>query len=168
MAKRFSQLYISSTYTTSQLLSLSRSISYIPLYLGIVLFIYLFQFLCFWLRVIILHHQWTAPSVIFALWCRHWRYFVQLYFVICYSPDFFFIFLWLQFIIIHWLLGALTEWICSDNCLWGVARLVKDPRTLRPKGFGFVTFESDADACKALKAMNGRVISLEKNYTSCS
>ncbi|XP_062172751.1 organelle RRM domain-containing protein 6, chloroplastic-like [Alnus glutinosa] len=38
------------------------------------------------------------------------------------------------------------------------ARLVKDPRTERPKGFGFVTYESEAEAQKALKAMNGRII----------
>ncbi|XP_075634289.1 uncharacterized protein LOC142606822 isoform X2 [Castanea sativa] len=36
------------------------------------------------------------------------------------------------------------------------ARLVKDPRTQRPKGFGFVTYESEVEAQKALKAMNGR------------
>ncbi|PWA70708.1 RNA-binding (RRM/RBD/RNP motifs) family protein [Artemisia annua] len=36
------------------------------------------------------------------------------------------------------------------------ARLVVDPRTQRPKGFGFVTFESDVDAQNALKAMNGK------------
>ncbi|XP_024966407.1 cold-inducible RNA-binding protein-like isoform X2 [Cynara cardunculus var. scolymus] len=37
------------------------------------------------------------------------------------------------------------------------ARLVTDPRTQRPKGFGFVTFESDVDAQNALKAMNGKI-----------
>ncbi|MCD9640486.1 hypothetical protein HAX54_025824 [Datura stramonium] len=42
--------------------------------------------------------------------------------------------------------GAVTE-----------ARLVKDPRTQRPKGFGFVTFESEADARNALNSMNGRL-----------
>jgi cold-inducible RNA-binding protein len=40
-----------------------------------------------------------------------------------------------------------------------VARLVKDPSTQRPKGFGFVTYESEEEAQKALKAMNGRVSS---------
>ncbi|KAL6498412.1 hypothetical protein OROHE_026680 [Orobanche hederae] len=35
-------------------------------------------------------------------------------------------------------------------------RLIKDPRTQRPKGFGFVKFESELDARNALKAMNGR------------
>nr|XP_009799909.1 PREDICTED: cold-inducible RNA-binding protein [Nicotiana sylvestris]XP_016456540.1 PREDICTED: cold-inducible RNA-binding protein-like [Nicotiana tabacum] len=38
------------------------------------------------------------------------------------------------------------------------ARLVEDPRTQRPKGFGFVTFESEADARNALNSINGRVI----------
>ncbi|KAI4304653.1 hypothetical protein MLD38_040132 [Melastoma candidum] len=38
------------------------------------------------------------------------------------------------------------------------ARLVKDPRTGRNKGFGFVAYESEDDARRALKAMNGRVI----------
>lgn len=38
------------------------------------------------------------------------------------------------------------------------ARLVIDRETRRPKGFGFVTFESEIDAQKALEAMNGRVI----------
>lgn len=38
------------------------------------------------------------------------------------------------------------------------ARLVKDPRTERPKGFGFVTYESETEAQTALKAMNGRVV----------
>ncbi|XP_010260084.1 PREDICTED: cold-inducible RNA-binding protein-like [Nelumbo nucifera] len=38
------------------------------------------------------------------------------------------------------------------------ARLVKDPRTQRPKGFGFVTYESENEAQKALKAMNGRMV----------
>ncbi|KAK9998555.1 hypothetical protein SO802_018158 [Lithocarpus litseifolius] len=38
------------------------------------------------------------------------------------------------------------------------ARLVKDPRTQRPKGFGFVTYESEVEAQKALKAMNGRIV----------
>ncbi|XP_049381538.1 uncharacterized protein LOC125846132 [Solanum stenotomum] len=38
------------------------------------------------------------------------------------------------------------------------ARLVKDPRTQRPKGFGFVTFESEADAQSALNSLNGRIV----------
>ncbi|KAK6776891.1 hypothetical protein RDI58_027892 [Solanum bulbocastanum] len=38
------------------------------------------------------------------------------------------------------------------------ARLVKDPRTQRPKGFGFVTFESEADAQNALNSLNGRIV----------
>ncbi|CAL2264133.1 unnamed protein product [Prunus armeniaca] len=39
------------------------------------------------------------------------------------------------------------------------ARMVVDRITQRPKGFGFVTYKSDVEAQKALKAMNGRVIS---------
>ncbi|KAA8543951.1 hypothetical protein F0562_021872 [Nyssa sinensis] len=38
------------------------------------------------------------------------------------------------------------------------ARLIKDRRTQRPKGFGFVTFESEVEAQNALKAMNGRIV----------
>ncbi|XP_058099097.1 small RNA-binding protein 11, chloroplastic-like isoform X1 [Magnolia sinica] len=37
------------------------------------------------------------------------------------------------------------------------ARLVRDRRTQRPKGFGFVTYESEVEAQKALKAMDGRI-----------
>ncbi|XP_012064990.1 cold-inducible RNA-binding protein isoform X4 [Jatropha curcas] len=36
------------------------------------------------------------------------------------------------------------------------ARLVIDPRTRKPKGFGFVTFDSESEALKAMKTMNGR------------
>ncbi|KAK5830565.1 Cold-inducible RNA-binding [Gossypium arboreum] len=38
------------------------------------------------------------------------------------------------------------------------ARLIRDSKTQRPKGFGFVTFETEAEAQKALKAMNGRIV----------
>lgn len=44
-------------------------------------------------------------------------------------------------------------------------RLVKDPRTQRPKGFGFIKFASEVDAQNALKAMNGRVIG---SFVKCS
>ncbi|XP_044482451.1 small RNA-binding protein 11, chloroplastic isoform X2 [Mangifera indica] len=37
------------------------------------------------------------------------------------------------------------------------ARMILDPKTQRPKGFGFVSFESEVEAQKALKAMNGRL-----------
>ncbi|KAG8383425.1 hypothetical protein BUALT_Bualt04G0011500 [Buddleja alternifolia] len=37
-------------------------------------------------------------------------------------------------------------------------RLIKDPRTQRPKGFGFVKFASEVDAQNAQKAMNGRIV----------
>ncbi|XP_021820356.1 small RNA-binding protein 11, chloroplastic [Prunus avium] len=38
------------------------------------------------------------------------------------------------------------------------ARIVVDRITQRPKGFGFVTYKSDVEAQKALKAMNGRIV----------
>ncbi|BFG34199.1 glycine-rich RNA-binding protein isoform X1 [Prunus yedoensis var. nudiflora] len=38
------------------------------------------------------------------------------------------------------------------------ARIVVDRITQRPKGFGFVTYKSDVEAQKALKAMNGRMV----------
>ncbi|XP_042520327.1 small RNA-binding protein 11, chloroplastic-like [Macadamia integrifolia] len=38
------------------------------------------------------------------------------------------------------------------------ARLVKDPNTLRPQGFGFMTFGSITESHKALQAMNGRIV----------
>ncbi|XP_028752729.1 organelle RRM domain-containing protein 6, chloroplastic [Neltuma alba] len=38
------------------------------------------------------------------------------------------------------------------------ARLVKDPKTQRPKGFGFVSYESEIEAEKAMNAMNGRIM----------
>ncbi|XP_019458017.1 PREDICTED: cold-inducible RNA-binding protein B-like [Lupinus angustifolius] len=38
------------------------------------------------------------------------------------------------------------------------ANLVLDPRTRRPKGFGFVSYESEIQAEKAIKAMNGRIV----------
>ncbi|XP_022843914.1 glycine-rich RNA-binding protein 4, mitochondrial-like isoform X3 [Olea europaea var. sylvestris] len=38
------------------------------------------------------------------------------------------------------------------------ARLIKDPRTQRPKGFAFVKFASEVNAQNAVKAMNGRIV----------
>ncbi|XP_061352074.1 small RNA-binding protein 11, chloroplastic-like [Gastrolobium bilobum] len=38
------------------------------------------------------------------------------------------------------------------------ASLVMDPKTGRPKGFGFVSYESEIEAEKAMKAMNGRIV----------
>ncbi|XP_054803608.1 organelle RRM domain-containing protein 6, chloroplastic-like [Prosopis cineraria] len=38
------------------------------------------------------------------------------------------------------------------------AFLVMDPKTQRPKGFGFVSYESEIEAEKAMNAMNGRII----------
>ncbi|KAL8485792.1 hypothetical protein ACS0TY_027902 [Phlomoides rotata] len=37
-------------------------------------------------------------------------------------------------------------------------RLVKDPKTQRPKGFGFVKFATEVDARNAVKSMNGRIV----------
>ncbi|CAN6471321.1 unnamed protein product [Victoria cruziana] len=38
------------------------------------------------------------------------------------------------------------------------AKLVMDNSTQRPKGFGFVSYESEEDALKAVKALNNRII----------
>ncbi|TKY48442.1 Glycine-rich RNA-binding protein 4 [Spatholobus suberectus] len=38
------------------------------------------------------------------------------------------------------------------------ADLVVDPETKRPKGFGFVSYDSEIEAEKAMKAMNGRIV----------
>ncbi|KAJ7947691.1 RNA binding protein [Quillaja saponaria] len=38
------------------------------------------------------------------------------------------------------------------------ARLVKHLKTQRPKGFGFMSYESEIEAEKAMKAMNGRIV----------
>nr|CAD1828724.1 unnamed protein product [Ananas comosus var. bracteatus] len=38
------------------------------------------------------------------------------------------------------------------------ARLIRDARTQRPKGYGFVLYASEAEAQKAIKAMDGRMI----------
>lgn len=43
-------------------------------------------------------------------------------------------------------------------CVFIIARLIKDSQTQRPKGFGFVTFESEDDAQKAMKALDGKVM----------
>lgn len=45
-------------------------------------------------------------------------------------------------------------------------RLVRDPKTQRPKGFGFVKFASEVDARNAVKAMNGRVMNSSIFYLS--
>ncbi|XP_020884146.1 cold-inducible RNA-binding protein isoform X1 [Arabidopsis lyrata subsp. lyrata] len=39
-----------------------------------------------------------------------------------------------------------------------LARLIRDQQTQRPKGFGFITFESEDDAQNALKALNGKIV----------
>ncbi|CAL9247488.1 unnamed protein product [Arabidopsis halleri] len=38
------------------------------------------------------------------------------------------------------------------------ARLIRDSETQRPKGFGFITFESEDDARKALKSLDGKIV----------
>ncbi|MED6181840.1 hypothetical protein PIB30_023049 [Stylosanthes scabra] len=38
------------------------------------------------------------------------------------------------------------------------ANLVMDSRTGRTKGFGFVSYQSEDEALKAIKALNGRII----------
>lgn len=50
--------------------------------------------------------------------------------------------------------------VIASTCVFmcGAVRLVKDPKTLRPKGFGFVRFESELDAQNALRTLNGRIV----------
>ncbi|CAJ2660830.1 organelle RRM domain-containing protein 6, chloroplastic-like [Trifolium pratense] len=38
------------------------------------------------------------------------------------------------------------------------ATLIIDPNTQRPKGFGFVSYKSEIQAEKAIKALNGRIV----------
>ncbi|KAG7627495.1 RNA-binding domain superfamily [Arabidopsis thaliana x Arabidopsis arenosa] len=38
------------------------------------------------------------------------------------------------------------------------ARLIRDSETQRPKGFGFITFDSEDDARKALKSLDGKIV----------
>ncbi|KAJ8770973.1 hypothetical protein K2173_022874 [Erythroxylum novogranatense] len=38
------------------------------------------------------------------------------------------------------------------------ARLIRDSVTKKPKGFGFVTFESEIEAQQAVKGMNCRIV----------
>jgi len=45
------------------------------------------------------------------------------------------------------------------------ARLVMDPRTGRTKGFGFVKFQTEAEAQNAVKGLNGRVISKPLHFS---
>ncbi|XP_068667961.1 small RNA-binding protein 11, chloroplastic-like isoform X2 [Aristolochia californica] len=47
------------------------------------------------------------------------------------------------------------------------ARLVQDFKAKRHKGFGFVTFESEIDAQKALKAMNNREMCSSQAWYHC-
>ncbi|EOA25002.1 hypothetical protein CARUB_v10018300mg [Capsella rubella] len=38
------------------------------------------------------------------------------------------------------------------------ARLIRDSKTQRPKGFGFITYESEDDARKAMKSLDGKIV----------
>ena len=107
-----------------------------------------FAVLC---RIIRLHHKWRIDRDVFTVWCSHTRYFVLIWFL-------FFIFVDNE-IDVHF-----VEIMIMGLLFSCIARLIKDPKTQRPKGFGFVKFESEVDAEKALKAMNGRVLSLTLYY----
>ncbi|GAB2279038.1 hypothetical protein Dimus_013700 [Dionaea muscipula] len=47
--------------------------------------------------------------------------------------------------------------LCSPFGVVKGARLIMDPKTRRHRGYGFVTFEKEIEAQKAVKALNGRV-----------
>ncbi|ESQ42355.1 hypothetical protein EUTSA_v10015391mg, partial [Eutrema salsugineum] len=38
------------------------------------------------------------------------------------------------------------------------ARLIRDSQTQRPKGFGFITYESEDNAQIAMKALDGKIV----------
>ncbi|KAK1563397.1 hypothetical protein Q3G72_027066 [Acer saccharum] len=63
---------------------------------------------------------------------------------------------WVGTVILHH--DSRIENVVSPFSLVTQARLVKDPKTQRPKGFGFVSFRSEDEAKNALEAMNGRIV----------
>ncbi|KAF4517816.1 hypothetical protein B566_EDAN008922 [Ephemera danica] len=44
----------------------------------------------------------------------------------------------------------------ADRIMWGDCRVVRDPQTLKSKGYGFVSFVKKAEAESAISAMNGQ------------
>jgi RNA recognition motif-containing protein len=52
----------------------------------------------------------------------------------------------------------LTHSLTGYSILFFAASLIIDPKTQRPKGFGFVSYQSEIQAQKAIKALNATVI----------
>jgi cold-inducible RNA-binding protein len=53
---------------------------------------------------------------------------------------------------------SLTHFYVGYSILFFAASLIIDPKTQRPKGFGFVSYQSEIQAQKAIKALNATVI----------
>jgi cold-inducible RNA-binding protein len=54
--------------------------------------------------------------------------------------------------------SAITHSLTGYSILFFAASLIIDPKTQRPKGFGFVSYQSEIQAQKAIKALNATVI----------
>ncbi|KAL9322852.1 hypothetical protein ACSQ67_010905 [Phaseolus vulgaris] len=96
-------------------------------------------------RIVLLHYTGPAEEVVRSIrtsyqWC----------------VLFLFVFVFCLFSVFNFVPFLLLLTPCSIMCY--SVNLVVDPRTKRPKGFAFVSYESQIEAEKAMKAMNGRIV----------